>query len=470
MAPFPAAHSGRNISLGLDAMVEELGLVGEQWELFAVNDNAANVKLGIKLSLHLNQYLCDIHTIELCVKDTFKNVPGVKILLKKTRALAKFVKKSPTLAEKELRKESEKEQVAYRKLANPPNTRWCGKLGNLASVQHLKKPLVNLMSKNEKWHKYSLTPGQWNLLDIAVKLLKPVKETILAWEVEKEPTMHRVIERLYTLQCTIEAFIQSPESRGGVGIGFARELQKQLERRFPSKGTQKNLPRMANYLAPQFKGMHLEEDWMLESAKMDIEAEVLKMSVPEVRQEVLEEEMEERVELSPNSKLRKKMQEKMQRGRTLWNDERESPVRMEMHRYESLSLSNKHINILHWWRSHEGTFPNLAKVAKKVLSIPASSAKSESVFSTGGNFVTKKRNRLAPKKVEELVVITSNQSQIDAFKARGSYELLAENRGGSALTSITVDEVIENLVEDENSSSESESDAEDSTDSSDDDE
>ena len=68
-------------------MVEELGLVGEQWELFAVNDNAANVKLGIKLSLHLNQYLCDIHTIELAVKDTFKNVPGVKILLKKNKSI-----------------------------------------------------------------------------------------------------------------------------------------------------------------------------------------------------------------------------------------------------------------------------------------------------------------------------------------------------------------------------------------------
>ena len=225
MAPFPAAHSGRNISLGLDAMLEELGLVGEQWELFAVNDNAANVKLGIKLSMHLNQYLCNIHTIELAVKDTFNTVPGVKVLLKKTRALAKFVKKSPTAAEKELKKESEKEQVPYRKLANPPNTRWCGKLGNLASVQYLKKPLVNLMSRNEKWHKYSLTPGQWNLLDVAVKLLEPVKETILAWEVEKEPTMHRVVERLYTLQCKIDAFIQ----RGGTGVGFATGAKISLQ-------------------------------------------------------------------------------------------------------------------------------------------------------------------------------------------------------------------------------------------------
>ena len=93
MAPFPASHTGNNISLGLDAMVEGLGLDGDQWELFSVNDNAANVKLGIKLSRHLKQYLCDIHTLELGVKDTFKKVSGMKALLKKTKALAKFIHK-----------------------------------------------------------------------------------------------------------------------------------------------------------------------------------------------------------------------------------------------------------------------------------------------------------------------------------------------------------------------------------------
>ena len=50
VAPIPARHTGKNISLGLDAMIDDLGLSGDRWELFAINDNAANVKLGIKLS------------------------------------------------------------------------------------------------------------------------------------------------------------------------------------------------------------------------------------------------------------------------------------------------------------------------------------------------------------------------------------------------------------------------------------
>ena len=111
---------------------------------------------------------------------------------------------------------------------------------------------MNLMSRKENWHPYALTPAEWKLLESAVKLLKPVKDTIEALEAEKTPTMHRVLERLYTMHCTIDDFTSDPvNSRNGVG--FARELKTQIEKRFPRQGTEKKLPCMANYLAPQFK-------------------------------------------------------------------------------------------------------------------------------------------------------------------------------------------------------------------------
>ena len=43
--------------------------------LVCVNDNASNVILGIKLNPGLDQYLCDIHIVELCIGDTFGVVP-----------------------------------------------------------------------------------------------------------------------------------------------------------------------------------------------------------------------------------------------------------------------------------------------------------------------------------------------------------------------------------------------------------
>ena len=62
-------------------------------------------------------------------------------------------------------------------------------------------------------------------------------------------------------------------------------------------------------------------------------------------------------------------------------------------------------------------------MAKRILAIPASSAKSERVFSTGGNIVTAKRNRLAPKNVENLIKIKETMSKVEDFLKNGGYEV-----------------------------------------------
>ena len=59
-----------------------------------------------------------------------------------------------------------------------------------------------------------------------------------------------------------------------------------------------------------------------------------------------------------------------------------------------------------------------SKVAKTVLTIPCSSAKSERVFSCAGNFSTKKRSKLGLKKLEDLVVLKQNHESIASFKVK----------------------------------------------------
>ena len=69
------------------------------------------------------------------------------------------------------------------------------------------------------------------------------------------------------------------------------------------------------------------------------------------------------------------------------------PIRREMIQYENFSLAHKASSVLGWWKDHEVVLPILSKVAKKVLTVPASSAKSERVFSTGTNFITTRSRR-----------------------------------------------------------------------------
>ena len=55
------------------------------------------------------------------------------------------------------------------------------------------------------------------------------------------------------------------------------------------------------------------------------------------------------------------------------------------------------------------------KIFKEIPLIPASSTKSERVFSTGGNVVTPKRGRLDPDMVEQLVVCHENVHLLKEF-------------------------------------------------------
>ena len=50
---------------------------------------------------------------------------------------------------------------------------------------------------------------------------------------------------------------------------------------------------------------------------------------------------------------------------------------------------------LQWWQSHTSTFPVVAEVARRMLSIPATSVASGRLFSKAGDVITKKRNQLS---------------------------------------------------------------------------
>lgn len=63
---------------------------------------------------------------------------------------------------------------------------------------------------------------------------------------------------------------------------------------------------------------------------------------------------------------------------------------------------------LSWWRSCNGSYPILSALAKRYLSICATSVASERVFSVAGNVATKNRNAMKPDNVDRMVFLASN--------------------------------------------------------------
>ncbi|CAN0445756.1 unnamed protein product, partial [Phaeothamnion confervicola] len=58
-----------------------------------------------------------------------------------------------------------------------------------------------------------------------------------------------------------------------------------------------------------------------------------------------------------------------------------------------------------WWRRHHLEFPNIAKLARCVLCVPATSAPSERLFGSAGLTVTPRRSRLTDHSVETLIFL-----------------------------------------------------------------
>lgn len=87
----------------------------------------------------------------------------------------------------------------------------------------------------------------------------------------------------------------------------------------------------------------------------------------------------------------------------------------EVTRYLAMTSIGLNEDPLEWWHSHKTGLPILTQLAKKYLSIPASSVPSERLFSDAGNLITSKRTRLAPDIVNKFLFLKRNSKYIEIF-------------------------------------------------------
>ena len=89
------------------------------------------------------------------------------------------------------------------------------------------------------------------------------------------------------------------------------------------------------------------------------------------------------------------------------------PLQTEVDQFKLVRLrpddvEDENFDLLLWWCANRQQYPILAKVARYILAIPASSAESERVFSASSNTITQKRTQLLPSNLNGLLIIKSN--------------------------------------------------------------
>jgi hypothetical protein len=70
--------------------------------------------------------------------------------------------------------------------------------------------------------------------------------------------------------------------------------------------------------------------------------------------------------------------------------------------------STESTDLLKFWLNFSNVYPNIAKMAKKVLAIPATQFESERNFSASGRTLESRRNRLSPENVDHLLFLRKN--------------------------------------------------------------
>jgi len=124
------------------------------------------------------------------------------------------------------------------------------------------------------------------------------------------------------------------------------------------------------------------------------------------------EEVEESTSQTPVNKKRKLVdilsKASTSGTQSVNNEDSEERTQRELTCYLQMPCPDMQSNPLDWWKVHHTQFPILSLMAKKYLSICATSCASERVFSTGGNVITPYRSCLKPDKVDKLVFLAQN--------------------------------------------------------------
>lgn len=79
----------------------------------------------------------------------------------------------------------------------------------------------------------------------------------------------------------------------------------------------------------------------------------------------------------------------------------------QLDEYLEAPRANGKTNILNWWKENADLYPALSKMARDVLSVPATSVPVERVFSEGASVVTKKRCSLSDENIRMNICINS---------------------------------------------------------------
>ncbi|XP_046480872.2 E3 SUMO-protein ligase ZBED1-like [Neodiprion pinetum] len=348
-------------------------------------DNGSNIVKAVEISFGRAKHIrCVAHTLNLVVDNSVKSTE-VKLFLDKVRKIVTWFHQSGVGAE-ELRQLQTQEKIPDGKvkhLVGDVSTRWNSQLLMIERFILMSSAIGSILLKHPNAPQM-LQANEIVVLKEIEKVLRPFHDVTEKMSAEKYVTASKAIPMIKCLRILLDATTIDSDLANQLKYSLQTELIKRFE------NIQKvHLFSVATFLDPRFKKIYLDEPLSL-SKTIDYTNRYLSLNMR--NDDVLavtHSESSVSSEVTVN-------------GQDIWKVHHEKIVsantsttkNTELDLYIAAPLSNLEVDPLNVWKNYEGTFPKLTNLAVKHLSVMATSAPAERLFSKAGNILRKTRNHL----------------------------------------------------------------------------
>lgn len=360
-----------------------------------VSDNASNITNAIRNLDNLlckDNVTCTAHTVQLVINGILKN-PDIKQIVEKASKIVGHFKHS-TLATNALKEKQKLLDIPLLKLLQCNKTRWNSTYIMLDRLIKNRTALMNVLADrnvtNQRFAVESeLSEVEWS----KIELIKDILEAhyLLTDILCSNRSSISIIRP--TLNHWVEEYLNTDASNDDLSISIKADIKADLEKRFNLTCSANVTTRMlAPFFDPRYKDLQHETLFNITQIERTAK-DLLRKEEPTSSGSAST--------LPPKTCAMDKFFNRTQ-----------CPVislDMEWSRYRREETIDVKECPFKWWKEKEAKYPNISRMAKQFLCIPATSAESERSFSTAGNVVTAKRSSLKPSNVNTLVFLNHNR-------------------------------------------------------------
>ena len=395
---FAEAHTGETIAEVLEQILYDWNVDVDKL-VVATADNGSNITRAMQL-LGWDRISCFSHTLQLCV-DKVINLPRVSKAVARCKQLVSHFNHSSKSSYLLKQKQYDLKHKQHH-LIQSVATRWNSSFCMMERVIEQQQPLSATLSQIRKGDLMP-TDSEISAMYSFVEFMKPFVQMTEAIGGEKWVTISSVRPLIHKIT---HVFLQLSEGDSAM-VKEMKQLMLAKMNEYYGEGCDMEVLDKAMLLDPRFKNVSF--------VSSDILLPELKQTAREISRLPTSDTNASSTTTDPAVKNGGKLM-------SLLNDIIHSPddyiepvekANLELQRYLSDVIadqfdSNGHLNPLQWWKQNTARYPCISVLARKYLSIPATSIPSERAFSLTGHLVNEKRAALLPGTVNTLAFLAGN--------------------------------------------------------------